>query len=471
MVEVMSGGPGQRRRPKKAAETTRQSGSELLAARLAHAQRLGNMGWAEWDLRTGEATWSDQVYVIFGRDPREGPVGLPELAAHVEPGDLRHLDQLLLNVARGAGPAQAEFRIRRGGELRNLRVVLEPLIMPGRLPELTATATATAAGTDIGTGTGTGTGRGRGTGTDTGTDRGSDTGTAAPEATGRAGGVHGVIQDITGRRRAERIMSESRRQLLEAREKAAEERHVMIALREAILPEPAGCLDLPRTRIAVRYVPAEKTASLGGDWFEAAQLPDGRVLLAIGDVSGHGLPAIAHMAQFRHALVGLTMTGEPACGLLAWLNELAIHRLEGTTATAVIGHLDTRTRVFTWARAGNLAPILVRDGAARPLDQPRGVLLGATCDQPYDLARTRLRDGDLLLMFTDGLVERRTRDIDEGLALVLSAAARLRGGDLDAGLDRLLADIGGPNPEDDACLLAVGVLGDDNAAPERGVRR
>jgi hypothetical protein len=418
MVDVMSGGPGQRRRPGSGpgspAESSRAASGELLAARLSHAQRLGNMGWAEWDLRTGEATWSDQVYVIFGRDPCDGPVGLPELAAHVEPGDLRTLDQVLRAAARGGGPAQTEFRIRRGGELRNLRMVLEPLLVP--------------------------------------------------EAD-RARSLHAVIQDITGRRRAERIMSESRRQLLEARKKAAEERHVMLALREAILPEPAGCLDLPaghanagRTRIAVRYVPAEKTASLGGDWFEAAPLPDGRVLLAIGDVSGHGLPAIAHMAQLRHALVGLTMTGEPAGVLLAWLNELAIHRLEGTTATAVIGHLDAGGRVFTWARAGHLAPILVREGAARPLDQPRGVLLGAACDQPYELARTELRGGDLLLMFTDGLIERRTRDIDDGLDLVLAAAARLCCEDLDAGLDGLLADIGGPNPEDDACLLAVGTL-------------
>lgn len=380
---------------------------ELLAVRLAHAQRLGNMGWAEWNLRTGTVEWSDQVFAIFGRDPADGPLPLAELAACVEPVDLAALDELLWAVTRGVEPVQAEFRIRRGtGDLRNLRMVLEPLMAPG-----------------------------------------------GPV------GVHGVIQDITGRRRAERIMSESRRQLLEARVRAAEERHVTLALREAILPEPAGCPGLPRTRIAVRYVPAEKSASLGGDWFEAAALPDGRALLAVGDVSGHGLPAVARMAQLRHALVGLTMTGEPPDRLLAWLNELVLHRLPDTTATAVIAHLDPATRVLTWGQAGNLAPVLVRDGVAGPLRPPRGVLLGAACDQPYELAATRLRGGDLVLMFTDGLVERRTRDIDEGLHLVMTAACKLPGGDLEEGLDRLLEDIGGPNPEDDACLLAVGILG------------
>jgi serine phosphatase RsbU (regulator of sigma subunit) len=114
--------------------------------------------------------------------------------------------------------------------------------------------------------------------------------------------------------------------------------------------------------------------------------------------------------------------------------------------------------VFTWGQAGHPAPILVRDGVATQLDPPNGVLLGATLDEPYDLAGVELREGDLLLLFTDGLVERRTRDIDEGLALTLEAAAVLRG-DLDDSLDRLIELIGGPNPEDDTCVLAIGVLG------------
>ncbi|GAA3153879.1 hypothetical protein GCM10020001_091860 [Nonomuraea salmonea] len=95
---------------------------------------------------------------------------------------------------------------------------------------------------------------------------------------------------------------------------------------------------------------------------------------------------------------------------------------------------------------------------ASQLAKPRGVLLGAASGSPYELATTRLLPGDLLLMFTDGLVERRVRDIDVGLDLVLAAARRLSAHDLDDGLDALLTDIGGPNPEDDACLVAVGIL-------------
>ncbi|MGV9775173.1 PP2C family protein-serine/threonine phosphatase [Streptosporangium sp. NPDC003464] len=378
---------------------------QLLSARLAHAERLGNLGWAEWNLQTGESVWSERAYAIFGRDPGDGPIHLRDLTAHVEAADRADLDRLLRAVMHGAESGQAEFRIRRQGEVRHLRAVLDPV------------------------------------------------------ATGGRTAVHGVIQDITGRRRAERIMSESRRQLLEVREQAAEERHLSVALRDAIMPGLGTAVELPHARIEVRYVPAGTGAGLGGDWYDASTLPDGRLVLAIGDVSGHGLPAIARMARLRHALIGLAMTGESADKLLTWLNALVMHRQAETTATAVIGHLDPVTRVFTWSQAGHPAPILVRDGVAAQLDPPAGVLLGATLTEPYGAAAVELMEGDLLLLFTDGLVERRSRDIDEGLALALEAAAGLTGDGLQAGLDRLIRAVGGPNPEDDTCVLAIDVRG------------
>ncbi|WP_432922039.1 PP2C family protein-serine/threonine phosphatase [Microbispora sp. CA-135349] len=266
-----------------------------------------------------------------------------------------------------------------------------------------------------------------------------------------------TVQNIGGRRWTGR------------RERAAEERRVALALREAILPEPGASIELPHARIAVRYVPAGRASSLGGDWYDAAPLPDGRMFLAVGDVSGHGLPAIAEMAQLRHALLGLSMTGASPGMLLTWLNSLVLTRLDDTTATAVCGHFDPVTRLFTWAQAGHPAPILVRRGGARQLGAPRGVVLGAMPGLPYGVADVRLEPGDLLLMFTDGLVERRSRDIGAGVSLIVEAAVSTglgeRGADLDTGLDRLLEAIGGPNPEDDTCLLAVAVTGEGPRHP------
>ncbi|GHH71037.1 hypothetical protein GCM10017673_23770 [Streptosporangium violaceochromogenes] len=377
----------------------------LLTTRLAHAERLGDLAWAEWNLQTGESTWSDHAYTIFGRDPGEGPIPLGDLSGHADPADRAALDTLLRAVVRLAEPGQAEFRIRRRGEVRDLRAALDLVTSGGRTA------------------------------------------------------VHGVIQDVTGRRRAERSMIEARHLLGAVRAQADEDRTTNAALREALVPGIGRALDLPHARIEVRYVPAGMRNGLGGDWYDAAPLPDGRALLTIGDVSGHGLQAIARMSGIRHALAGLSMTGEPADRLLTWLNDLVMYRMEETTATAVIGHLDPATGVFTWGQAGHPAPILIRDGAAVQLDPPAGVMLGATLTTPYEPARVRLRAGDLLLLFTDGLVERRGRDIDEGVALALAAAADLTRDDPRAGLDRLIEAVGGPNPEDDTCVLAVGPLG------------
>ncbi|MBB2913722.1 serine phosphatase RsbU (regulator of sigma subunit) [Streptosporangium becharense] len=377
---------------------------QLLSARLAHAERLGDMGWAEWNLQTGEATWSEQMHLIFGRDPGEGAVPLRDLPGHAEAADRPGLDRLLWAVVHRSVSGEVEFRIRRRGEVRHLRAVLDSVTAGGRAA------------------------------------------------------VHAVVQDITDRRRAERIMSESRDRLLQIRERAAQERHMSVALRDAIMPGLGEPIELPHARVAVRYVAAGVRAGLGGDWYDALPLPDGRALLAIGDVSGHGMPAISQMAQLRHALIGLAMTGHAPDRLLAWLNDLVLHRMPESTATAVVGHLDPVSGTFTWGQAGHPAPILVRDGRAVQLDPPVGVLLGATCDEPYALKAVGVRRGDLLLLFTDGLVERRTRDIDEGFSLALEAAALLRD-DLDDGLDRLIRTLGGPNPEDDTCVLAIDVLG------------
>ncbi|GGQ15266.1 PP2C family protein-serine/threonine phosphatase [Streptosporangium pseudovulgare] len=396
------------RRPREEPDEHLAVEHHLLSVRLAQAERLGDLGWAEWNLQTGETIWSDRVYAIFGRDPGEGPIRLADLASHVETGDRAGLDRLLRSVVHRAEPGETEFRIRRRGEIRNLRAALDPVAAGGRTA------------------------------------------------------VHGVIQDVTGHRRAEHGITEARRRLGELLGRATRERRQSEALCEALLPGPASPSGLPGARIETRYHPAGAEDGLGGDWHDAVPLPDGRILLAVGDVSGHGLPAAAEMTVLRHALAALAMTGEPVGRLLSWLNHLVTHRMAEATATAVAGHLDPATGVFTWSQAGHPAPVLVRDGTAVQLAPPDGVLLGATLTEPYASAEIRLREDDLLLLFTDGLVERRDRDIDDGVALLLEVAAGLsglRGAGLAAGLDRLVEAVGGPNPEDDVCVLAFAPAG------------
>jgi serine phosphatase RsbU (regulator of sigma subunit) len=233
-------------------------------------------------------------------------------------------------------------------------------------------------------------------------------------------------------------------------------RHVTLELQRAILPLHDEPFDLPGLRAMVRYLPASSATRVGGDWYITAELPDGRVLLAIGDVAGHGLAAAAGMARLRGALAGLSITGAPPQQLVGWLNDLVRHVDDEHTASVVAGYFDPASRMLTWAQAGHPPPVLIRGPWARPLPQPDGILLGAG-RRGYSAATVQLEPGDLLLLYSDGLVERRDRAIDEGLELLLEAVRHST--DPDLVIDTALAALGSTHAEDDTCLVALQVLG------------
>ena len=235
----------------------------------------------------------------------------------------------------------------------------------------------------------------------------------------------------------------------------AAERHVTLELQRAILPLHEDPFDLPGLRAVVRYLPASQDSRVGGDWYITAEMPGGHVLVAIGDVGGHGLAAAAGMARLRGALAGLAITGSPPERLVGWLNDLVHHVGPEHTASVIAGYFDPPTRVLTWAQAGHPPPLLVRGSQARPLTAPAGILLGAGRGD-YQQASLSLQPGDLLLLYSDGLIERRDRSLEEGLATLTSAAAGIS----DPGqlIAAVLAALGSTDPEDDTCVVALRVL-------------
>jgi serine phosphatase RsbU (regulator of sigma subunit) len=235
----------------------------------------------------------------------------------------------------------------------------------------------------------------------------------------------------------------------------AEERHVALELQRAILPLHDEAFDLPGLRTMVRYLPASKAGRVGGDWYITADMPGGHVLVAIGDVAGHGLAAAAGMARLRGALAGLAITGSPPERLLGWLNDLVRHVAPEHTASVIAGYFDPASRTLTWAQAGHPPPVLVRGSWARPLDTPDGILLGAG-EEEYAAAVLALAPDDLLLLYSDGLIERRDRSVEEGLA-VLSGAVRGIA-DPELAIDAALRALGSADAEDDTCLVALRVL-------------
>ncbi len=235
----------------------------------------------------------------------------------------------------------------------------------------------------------------------------------------------------------------------------AQERHVVLELQRAILPLHDEPFDLPGLRTVVQYLPASRVGRVGGDWYITAEMPDGKVLIAIGDVAGHGLAAAAGMARLRGALAGLAITRAAPERLVGWLNELVRHVAIEHTASVIAGYFDPASLLFTWAQAGHPPPVLVRGAWARPLDQPAGILLGAG-DEPYQAATQQLARGDLLLMFTDGLIERRDRPVEQGLAILAQAVRGIA--DPERAIAAALRELGNTDTEDDTCLVGLSIL-------------
>src|SRR5258708_6894560 len=150
----------------------------------------------------------------------------------------------------------------------------------------------------------------------------------------------------------------------------AQERHITLELQRAILPLHDTPFDLPGLRTVVRYLPASQDSRVGGDWYITAEMPDGTVLLAIGDVGGHGLEAAAGMARLRGALAGLAITGAPPERLLGWLNDLVWHVSPEHTASVIAGYFDPRDRVLTSAQPAPPPPPPLPAPCALPLSPP-----------------------------------------------------------------------------------------------------
>jgi serine phosphatase RsbU (regulator of sigma subunit) len=215
--------------------------------------------------------------------------------------------------------------------------------------------------------------------------------------------------------------------------------------------------DLAPLRVAARYVPATEAVEVGGDWYDAFRLPGGATALVIGDLAGHDFQAAISMGQARNVLRALAVDRqEPPGRLLARLDAVLSHLRIGQTGTCVYAQLDERDGAWRarLANAGHPPPLLIADHAATFLARPPELLLGAGDARRRSTATVALPPGATLLLYTDGLIERRDRSLDHGLAELRSAGASLGEGPVDELCDELLARFAAA-PDDDVCLLAV----------------
>lgn len=232
------------------------------------------------------------------------------------------------------------------------------------------------------------------------------------------------------------------------------EQQVALALQTAVLP--AGLPSVDGWEIAARYLPAQTDVHVGGDWYDAFALPDGRFAVTIGDVSGHGVEAAATMGQLRNGLRAYAIEGHAPAEVLGRLGSLLEMTGEEQYASVICAAVEPDTGIVEWCSAGHPPMLHVRADGVEPADEPHGILLGALPASAVPTSRLVVAPGESLVLYTDGLVERRGENIDDainGLADVLGAAADAAGADdlCRAALGLLGSDL----QDDDVCVLVV----------------
>lgn len=232
------------------------------------------------------------------------------------------------------------------------------------------------------------------------------------------------------------------------------EHGIAVELQRALLAEPG--IPHPQIEVASRYLPAGATDLVGGDWFDTVALPSGITLLAMGDVMGHGVEAAVEMSHYRAMLRVVAGEGDSPDRILRRMDVLLAAAGIERPATCLLALADPVHGGCWFANAGHLPPGVVgADGRVRLLDIPPGPPLGADLRGQYEAIYVRWPAGSTLLLYTDGLVERRTEDIDVSLARLAGMEVPHATGPLDALLARIVHRLAPSAAEDDVAVLAA----------------
>lgn len=383
-------------------EAARLRETAELAYQLDAAQRIAGIGSWEFDLVTGAVTWSRQMCALLGLD--RAPQDYEAARRLIHPDDIPAAEHYLGRLLETGQPHTIESRmVRTDGAVITVVTNAE----------------------------------------------------AVYDEAGRVVRILGTTYDMTRQRAVEAEAHQARLEMAKAQAQMESERQVLRLFQRAMLPNRLP--EMPGAELAVAYRPLSPEMDIGGDWYDAFTLPDGRVVLSIGDIAGHDMGAAAVVGQVRAAIRAYAML-DPAPGLvLRHTNKLLRHRPEVVLVSMLYGVYDPAARLLTWSSAGHPPPVLRRGDRAEVLQMPWQPILGAVDrEQPYVDQYLVIDPASVLVWYTDGLVERRTGELTQAiarLAVLVSRAGDLPAEDLAAKLlDECLRD---GQQSDDVCLFVL----------------
>jgi len=248
--------------------------------------------------------------------------------------------------------------------------------------------------------------------------------------------------------------AEAQEQLSHEEARARREHHIAETLQRSLLPDRLP--DIPGVALAARYVPATADVQVGGDWYDVVQLPGGLIGLAIGDVAGHGLQAAATMGQLRMAVRAYALQDPSPLAVMSGVHELVAQLTMPEMVTLMYLVFDPATHRLRFANAGHPPALVISEGEGTYVEDGLAPPVGVTAEAQYVEAGRDLPAGATLLLYTDGLVERRGVSIQDGLDRLRHAAATGPSEDLEELCDHLLTTLLDGNPvADDVALVAM----------------
>lgn len=255
-----------------------------------------------------------------------------------------------------------------------------------------------------------------------------------------------------GRQRAEQLAGSLDVVAAENERMYTEQRNIAQTLQHALLPDALP--EVSGLRVSARYVPATSGVEVGGDWYDVVAAGEHRVLLVIGDVSGHGLRAATTMASLRHATLAYAAHDPRPAAVLARLSDFVNSGPHDYFATVLCAMIDVEGHRLTLASAGHLPPLLIDGDHGHFVEMDVSVPIGVERDAPYQEATVVVPPNATLVAFTDGLVERRDEVVDTGLARLRDAATAQRL-PLDDLIERLPDDLAFANHHDDTAIVGI----------------
>jgi len=368
--------------------------------RLRLALEAGAMGTWAWDVASAKVTWDTAMEARYGLAPGTFPGTFDAFLRLVHPNDV------------DAARRRIESALRAGEDLRYEHRVVWP---NGEVHWLE--------------------GRGR----------------VVHDADGTPVAMVGIGMDIDQRKASEAAIAEA------VRLRTEHARSAIQVLQETLVP--ADFPDVRGYRLAGRYMAAESEHNIGGDWYDAFAVDERRVLVSVGDVSGHGLLAGRTMAKMRHAARAFACEDPDPGSVVTRLDNFFRHLRRGDEiVTVLVGLLDTERHTLELYSAGHVPPLVLRDGSSAFLDLHVRPPLGVAPERAARTSEVALDVATTVLLYTDGLVERRGEPLDDGMERLARSARAALSDDVVTTRDAVIASCIGSR-EDDLCLLILARTG------------